>query len=231
MTDDDMTRLVAGCRTVAKAIGKVADALTEQDRRVGTLPAAGRRLRFTASVFVHRRSQWLFLIASLLICLPAAAQEHFTAAPGTLSFEGRELIVLASRDTGAAVESAGPGGFVARSFETAAYRIHEVTMDGRTFRAATPLSGPRSRLVFDPLRRRFESLLPSIRVELGNGVDLDDLSSAVSAIGITVFESLEFAIVHLPADLHPAAAIERLRYLPGQPDATVRLRLPKIEWR
>ena len=172
-----------------------------------------------------------YLIFSLLICLPAAAQEDFAAPPGTLSFEGRELIVLASGDSGAAVESTGPGGFMVRSFETAAYRIHEVTMDGRTFRAATPLSGPRSRLVFDPARRRFESLLPSIRVELGKGVDLDELSSAVNAIGITVFESLEFAIVHLPAEMHPADAIERLRYLPGQPDATVRLRMPKIEWR
>ncbi len=139
--------------------------------------------------------------------------------------------MLASGDYGAAMESAGPGGLVVRSFETAAYRIHMVTMDGRTYRAATPRNGPRSRLVFDPVRRRFESLLPSIRVELGNGVDLDDMSSAVKAIDVTAFEALGFAILHLPADLHPADAIERLRYLPGQPEVTVRLRGPKIEWR
>lgn len=144
---------------------------------------------------------------------------------------GRKLIVLPSDNHGAAFESTGPSGFAMRSFETADYRIHLVTMDGRTFRAATPLSGPRSRLVFDPVRRRFGSLLPSIRVELGDGVDLDDLTSAVNAIDVTVFKSLGFAIVHLPADLHPADAIERLRFLPGQPDATVRLRQPKIKWR
>ena len=111
---------------------------------------------------------------------------------------GRELIVLASGDYGATVDSAGPGGFMARSFETAAYRIHVVTMDGTTFRAATPRSGPRSRLVFDPVRRRFASLLPSIRVEMNKPVDLDALSSAVNAIDVTVIDSLEFAIVHLP---------------------------------
>lgn len=120
---------------------------------------------------------------------------------------------------------------MARSFETAAYRIHEVTVDGRTFRAATPLSGPRSRVVFDPVKQRFDSLLPSIRVELNKAIDLDAVAGAVNAIDMTVFESLRFAIVHLPADLHPADAIERLRFLPGEPQAAVRLRGPKIEWR
>ncbi len=139
--------------------------------------------------------------------------------------------MLASGDYGATVESAGPGGFMARSFETAAYRIHVVTMDGTTFRAATPRSGPRSRLVFDPVRRRFASLLPSIRVEMNKPVDLDALSSAVNAIDVTVIDSLEFAIVHLPVDMHPAEAIRRLRFWPVQPEVAVRLRRPKIEWR
>lgn len=174
---------------------------------------------------------WWILVCSLLICLPATAQESFTAGPGTISLQGRELIRLASEGDGAAIEITAPGGLMARSFETAEYRIHEVTMEGRTFRAATPLSGPRSRVVFDPVKRRFDSLLPSIRVELNKAIDLDAVAGAVNATGMTVFESLQFAIVHLPANLHPADAIERLRFLPGEPKAAVRLRGPKIEWR
>lgn len=209
----------------------IATVKSSGDQRCG-IPPGAERGPWAAGAAGHRaRPAWRNLVLSLLICLPVAAQESFTAPPGTISLEGRALIRLASAGDGAAVESAGPGGLIARSFETAAYRIHEVTIDGRTFRAATPLSGPRSRVVFDPVKRRFDSLLPSIRVELDRAVDLEAVAGAVNAIGTTVFESLGFAIVHLPADLHPADAIERLRSLPGEPQAAVRLRGPKIEWR
>ena len=125
----------------------------------------------------------------------------------------------------------GVRGLTAQSFETGSRRIHVVSLDGDSYRAATPLDGPRSRVVFDPARRAFAPLLPSIRVELDGDVRLDAVEAALAAVRMTVFESLGFAVVDLPADLHPAEAVQRVRALPGQPEAAVRLRRPGIEWK
>ena len=164
--------------------------------------------------------------------VPAAAQPADEAfAPGTVRAEGRELVVLASREGSAGAFALPPGGFAAHSFETDFRRIHVVTFEGETFRAAAPLDGPRSWIVFDPDRRRFASLLPSIRIELKAGPRLDAVAAELGATGVTVFDALGFAIVDLPEDLHPADAVARVRDLPGHPDARVRLRGPRIEWR
>ena len=178
----------------------------------------------------------LTVLMALAAALPAEAQEpvdRHLVADGLriVEAEGRDLVVLPSyADSAGALESA-PGGFAAQSFVDASRRIHVVTFEGDTFRAATPLDGPRSWIVFDPVRRAFASLLPSIRIELDAGLQLDAIATEVSATGVTVFESLGFAIVDLPEDLHPADAVARVRELPGQPDAAVRLRGPRIEWR
>lgn len=179
----------------------------------------------------------LAVFVALAAVLPAQAQEPvdrpFPAdALPMVEAEGRDLVVLPSRDgPGDTLEAAVPGRFAAQSFESGSRRIHLVTFEGDTFKAATPLEGPRSWIAFDPERRAFASLLPSIRVELEPGLQLDAIASEVGATGVTVFESLGFAIVDLPRDLHPADAAERVRRLPGQPDAAVRLRGPRIEWR
>ena len=173
---------------------------------------------------------------ALAAALPAEAQEPMErpfAADGIriVEAEGRDLVVLPSYAGSAGALEPASGGFAAQSFEAASRRIHVVTFEGDTFRAATPLDGPRSWIVFDPVRRAFASLLPSIRIELDAGVQLDAVAAEVGATGMTVFGSLGFAIVDLPEDLHPADAVARVRELPGQPDAAVRLRGPRIEWR
>lgn len=149
---------------------------------------------------------------------------------------GHELIVLDPRRVASSAESPSAedsqgAGFSARSYETGSRRIHVVTYEGKTYRAATPLEGPFSRAVFDPARRRFWSLLPSIRVELGEDAQPEAWADAIGAVGVTVFERLGFAIFHLPADLHPAQAVARVGDLPGEPVAEVRLRAPRIEWK
>ena len=177
----------------------------------------------------------LLLIITLL-ALPATAQEppDRSIAPQELRVvgaEGRDLIALPSRAGLAEAAHPPPGLFVAQSFEAASRRIHIVTFEGETYRAATPLDGPRSWVAFDPDRRAFASLLPSIRVELDSDLQLDAVAAEVGATGVTVFESLGFAILDLPGDLHPADAVARVQALTGQPDASVRLRGPRIEWR
>ena len=110
-------------------------------------------------------------------------------------------------------------------------RFHEVAFGGETFQAVTPLDGPYSRIVFDPSRRAFVQLLPSIRVESTGGAQLEAIARALGATDVTVFDRLGFAFLDLPANLHPAEAVARVRALPGSPGAAVRLRPPRLQWR
>lgn len=176
----------------------------------------------------------------LAVALPAVASDDSggAAASGNLRpvvvAEGREFIVLLP--PGAAPGppaglSAASAGFAAQSYETGARRIHVVTYDGETYRAATAKDGPRSRIVFDTGGRRFRSLLPSIRVELDGNAPIGEVAEFLGAVRVTRFDRLGFAVLDLPADLHPAEAVQRVRELPGSPKAAVRLRMPRIEWK
>ena len=123
------------------------------------------------------------------------------------------------------------GPITAQSYKTSLQRVHIVTVDGETYRAATSLDGPASRIVFDPVRRRFVGLLPSIRMELDGAVDLDAIAASLGAVRVTAFERLGFAIVELPATLHPAQAIERLTSADDPPAASLRMQGPLLRWR
>lgn len=191
---------------------------------------------------IIRVGVWLAGFVTLLTLLPSAAQDpgnRDDPAGGLfiVAAEGRDLVALPpygdASSTAQPALQAPPafGALTAASFQTSSQRIHVVSVGGDTYRAATPLDGPRSRIVFDPARRAFALLLPSIRIELNGDVRLDAVEAALGAVSTTVFESLGFVIVDLPADLHPAEAVERVRALPGQPDAAVRLRRPAIEWK
>lgn len=173
------------------------------------------------------RLLWLALLTSA----PVAAQTLADGAARVAAAGGREVIVLSPLSPSQAVAPLDVAGFAAESHETATQRIHVVSYQGETFRAATPLAGSGSRIVFDPMRRTFVPLLQSIRVELGGGVPIDAIATEVGATGITVFESLGFAVVELPEDLHPADAVARVSSAFGGGVASVRLRRPRIEWR
>ena len=167
---------------------------------------------------------WLTLLLS-----PSVAAQTLTDGAARVTAAGdREVIVLSAPQ---AVAQTPVAGFATQSHETATQRIHVVLFEGETFRAATPLDGPGSRLVFDPARRTFVALLPSIRVELSAAVPVESIAAEVDATGVTLFESLGFAIVELPDDLHPADAVARISGAHGAGIASVRLRGPPIEWR
>ncbi len=181
-------------------------------------------------------------LAALLLALPALAQDRADRTwspdwPRVAVAEGREFVVLGPQLSGsdgvppALPAQPVPAGLSTRSYTTDSQWIHVVEFGGRTYRAAAPLEGPRSRVVFDPVRRGFASLLPSIRIELKRGLQPDAIAEALDAVRVTVFEPLGFAIVDLPEHLHPADAVALVRNLPGQPEAAVRLRGPVIEWK
>ena len=191
----------------------------------------------SAGPFPGRLPLALLPLALVLAAPPAVAQEALQPAhsPDTLRIvaaEGRELVALPPFGAVASSGTARRAGEVAvQSFDTASRRVHVVSLHGETYRAAAPLRSNRTWLAFDPARRRFESLQPSIRVELTGGVQPGAVARAVGATDVTVFESLGFAIVELPDGLHPADAAARVNAMTGQPVAALRLRTPGIEWR
>jgi len=198
---------------------------------------------------VHSRNEWLrgggpkLLIGmALAASLPAAAQNASSIAAGEprlVTAEARRLVTMPALPTPPAAPTATLSGepqetaaaVTVETFDTASHRVHVVSVAGKTYKAAAPLEGPRRWLAFDPARRAFAELLPSIRVELGSGVDPKAVAEAVDAVGIEVFDGLAFAIVKLPAHLHPVDAAARIEALPGQPEAALRLRRPRIQWR
>ena len=168
---------------------------------------------------------WLLMLFAAAHAQPPVFQE-----PRIAPTQGRDVLVLAPAPGATLVDSAF-GALAARTYDTSSRRVHEVTVDGATYRASTPLQDSASRIAFDPSRGSFVELLPSLRIELGPGAPLQTVAEVVDAVRVTRFDSLGFAIVELPDDLHPADALARLTELPEPPAATLRLRGPDLEWR
>lgn len=167
---------------------------------------------------------------ALAASLAAPAQESLKAEFRVAATQGREVVVLPAASTSGQVRAAS-GWISGHSHETAAQRVHVVNYEGRTFRAATPLEGPWSRIVFDPSRRKFARLLPSVRAEIESPRQLEAAKRALGATRADFFEKLGFAILHLPDDLHPVEAVAKLNALSGRPSASIRLPRPPIQWR
>ena len=167
---------------------------------------------------------------ALAVGISAAAQEPNSNEYLIAATQGREVVVLPTAKASGQLQPAeGPiSGF---SYETRSQRVHVIYFEGRTFRAATPLEGPASRIAFDPSRRSFAPLLPSIRVELDNEAQLESITELVGATKAVFFEKLDFAIIDLPETLHPLQAISRLESVSGLAKATIRVRGPPIQWR
>lgn len=144
--------------------------------------------------------------------------------------QSREVIVLPSSTTSGHVQS-DACLVTGDSYETDSLRVHVVHCAGATYRAATSMEGPYSRIAFDPSRRSFERLLPSIRVELSSEHQLESAKRALGAEKADFFGKLGFAIIYLPDTLHPLDAIAELGEGPGRYKATIRLSGPRIKWR
>ena len=173
---------------------------------------------------------WGILVLALAACLSAAAEESLTAEIRVAATQGREVAVMPSGRSSGKARTAS-GWINGQSYETGSQRVHVVYFEGQTFRAATPLRGPSSRIAFDPSRRKFARLLPSIRVEIENPRQLESAKQALGASKADFFDKLGFAILHLPDDLHPVEAIARLSKVPGRPRGSIRLPRPPIRWR
>ena len=172
----------------------------------------------------------LGLAVPLTFAIPAAAQEVRTDDFVVTAAQGREVVVLPTLQASGTVRQAR-GRVYGYAFESGGRRVHVIEFEGEVFRAATPLEGPASRIAFDPSRRTFVPLLPSIRVEAESRDRLEAAAKLFGSANPVYFEQLGFGIIDLPEDVHPLEAIERLKTVSGGPRASIRLRRPPLEWR
>ena len=106
------------------------------------------------------------------------------------------------------------------------YRVYRALHGGEEHFAHVALEGPPRRLAFDPDEGRFRDVLPTLRVELGNYDQFDNIVEAAGGTGGKVYEALGFAIVRLPPGENPAEVASRIGALPGVKSATIQLQGP-----
>lgn len=170
------------------------------------------------------------LAITLAFAISAAAQEARTGDFVLAAAQGREVVVLPTEQASGSVRQER-GTVYGYAFESGDRRVHVIEFEGEVFRAATPLEGPASRIAFDPSRRTFVPLLPSIRVEVESQERLDAVAKLFGSTNSVYFDRLGFGIVDLPEDLHPLKAVERLKTVSGPARASIRLRRRPLEWR
>ena len=167
---------------------------------------------------------------ALAVCVSAASQEPQGSDFVLAAAQGREVVVLPTEQTSGTVRQER-GTVYGYAFESGERRVHVIEFEGEIFRAATPLEGPASRIAFDPSRRTFVPLLPSIRVEVESRDRLNAVAKLFGSTNPVYFDRLGFGIIDLPEDLHPLEAIARLKTVSGAARASIRLRRPPLEWR
>lgn len=97
---------------------------------------------------------------------------------------------------------------------------------GRTHTAHVALEGPTRHLAFDPKQGRFREILSSVRIELEDYGQFEEVVQAVGGTGGKVYAQLGFAHVSLPESVNPAEVINSLGSLPGVKSARLQLRGP-----
>ena len=100
-------------------------------------------------------------------------------------------------------------------------RTYRADYLGRTSTAHADISGPPTRFAFDTGERRFRLVSSTIRVELDDYDDLDQLVLERGALTGKAYPQLGFALIELPAVADPAEAVEFLDVDPRVRDASV----------
>ncbi len=171
-----------------------------------------------------------FLRVFICACLlggPASLGAQTLAAPDILSAQTIEGSVLVMPfDTSVRGDMMASGGTRFTIDIEGDYRVYRALHDGKEYQAHVAIDGPQRRLAFDPKEARFRDVLPSLRVELGDYDQFDEIVVAAGGTGGKVYESLGFAIVRLPLGENPARSAARIASLPGVKSATIQLQGP-----
>ena len=169
----------------------------------------------------------LFAAGALAAALGAHAADEETgtgdrspAVVRSATIDGPAYVIASGADTGA-TEIDG----VLLSVETAdGFRVYRASRDGLTRTVRVAQDGPPRHLAYDPKRHRFKRLAPSLRVELADDRLLPSVVEAAAGTGGKAFPLLGFAVVHLPPESDPAAALRSVESMPGVIDVKLRIR-------
>ena len=106
------------------------------------------------------------------------------------------------------------------------FLVYRILHGGVTRTLHVALDAPRPYAAFDPERNRFETLSPSVRVELEDYELLDRIIAAVDGVGGKAYPMLGFAIVELALDANPLDAVHVIETLPGVVDVRLMIEGP-----
>ena len=106
------------------------------------------------------------------------------------------------------------------------YRVYRARHKGKDHHVHVALDGPTRRLAFDLERGRFRDVLQSVRIEMDNYANFNDLVERAGGTGGKVYEPLGFALILLPENLNPAEVAAELAALPSVKRATIELQGP-----
>ena len=118
------------------------------------------------------------------------------------------------------------GGISIRSSVIDDRRLYEVHYKGNKHTASIPLESPTLRLVFNPKKRMFDQMLSSVRVELKDYQQLDEVVKSVGGTGGKAYPQLGYAVIGLKKDTHPVEAVELLQSMTDVEAAEIRLKGP-----
>ena len=166
------------------------------------------------------------LYACLLAAAPSLSAES-VPTPDILpaqTLEGRVLVM--PFDTSVSGELTVAGGARVSIGVEGDYRVYRALYAGKEHQAHVAIEGPPRRLAFDLKEERFREVLPSLRVELTDYGQFEQIVKAAGGTGGKVYEALGFAIVRLPREDNPAEAAATIGALPGVNSATIQLQGP-----
>lgn len=132
---------------------------------------------------------------SLVVRRVAAGTGDVLALPASSTLESGDAIV-----DGIAFEVATAGGV----------RIYRATDEGRTYSARADAAGPAVRFAYERTSRRFAVITSTLRADLNAFDDLDRLVGEIGAVSGKAYPQLGFALIRLPREADPIAAVDRL---------------------
>ena len=138
--------------------------------------------------------------------MPAGAQ----VLPIETTFVEERPVVMLPSAAAALSGSATTGDVSIRVTTDENLRTYRAFHQGRIHTAYEDTSQPVTRLVFDPVARRFRSISPTIRVDLHDADSLDSLVRDQGALHGNAYPELGFALVRFGPDADLPRAVELL---------------------
>ena len=144
-----------------------------------------------------------------LLAVAAAAAESTELTVQQVAGSEGAVLAMPVHDSGP-LRSAAAGGATFDIVTARGVRTYRAHVAGITYTKHVDVSGPPTRVVFDPAAMRFRKLASSIRVELDDLGDLGRLAREIGAVAAKAYPPLGFAVLRLAPTADPVDAVRRL---------------------